>query len=481
MKKQIGLGLAGLVLLTGCGVKILSTDEKTGITSAAIEKITTASDEKVTLNIVDWSDSTKEARKQLNQRFEKDHPNVIINYTTLTQAQFNETMLSGIRSGKAPDLFPLPNNTDFQTAVSEGWFVPLNIYLDEDFFQQLKPEALQQNITQQNDDIYLLPEAQEISSTLMFYNRKLLTADELQLVTSDEVTWQQFREICQRVTKEEKGSAYGIITSGAQKNRVDLELRAFSELAGAPLGPEEQIFVQQGKTLYASEAVRQAFDWYQNLMTDGSFYPDSASLTAPEARNLFAEGKAAFIVQGSWCIPEWESQNSQLDFGVMPLPVPETSEDARQIRPFTKGWMGISATSKHPDVAAEYLKYLYSHKYQNQLVQSGGFVSIRSDLTESDISNERMQTYYRLAEAQSRPMINPVTRDDDLHLVYSIIQPVQPDFGDIAAGLLTGEPDYFSRLKRYNDQVQLNLELAVDTVAKNLSVTLADFEVDDND
>ncbi|MGF1943727.1 ABC transporter substrate-binding protein [Enterococcus casseliflavus] len=479
MKKQIGLGLAGLILMTGCGVKILPTDENTGTTSPIIEKITTTSDEKVTLNIVDWSDSTKEARKQLNQRFEKDHPNVTINYTTLTQAQFNETILSGIRSGNAPDLFPLPSNTDFQTAVSEGWFVPLNTYLDDNFFQQLKPEALQQNITQKDDDVYLLPEAQEISSTLMFYNRKLLTADELQLVTSGEVTWQQFREICQRVTKESEGSAYGIITSGAQKNRVDLELRAFSELAGAPLGSGEQIFVQQGKTMYASEAVRQAFGWYQNLMTDGSFYPDSASLTAPEARNLFAEGKAAFIVQGSWCIPAWESQNSQLDFDVMPLPVPETSENSRQIQPFTKGWMGISATSKHPDMAAEYLKYLYSYEYQNQLVQAGGFVSIRSDLTEKDISNERMQAYYRLAVEQSRPMTDPITQDDDLYLVYNIIQPVQPDFGDIAAGLLTGEADFSSRLKKYNDQVQLNLELAVDIVAKDSSVTLEDFEIDE--
>lgn len=479
MKKQISLGVAGLVLLTGCGVKILPTDEKKGGPPTTIEKITTAPDEKVTLNIVDWSDSTKEARKQLNQRFERDHPNVTINYTTLTQAQFNETMLSGIRSGKAPDLFPLPSNTDFQTAVSEGWFVPLNTYLGDDFFQQLKPEALQQNITQRDDNIYLLPEAQEISSTLMFYNRKLLTADELQLVTSGKVNWQQFREICQRVTKGEKSNTYGIITSGAQKNRVDLELRAFSELAGAPLGPGEQIFVQQGKTMYTSEAVRQAFGWYQNLMTDGSFYPDSASLTAPEARNLFAENKAAFIVQGSWCIPEWENRNPQLDFGVMPLPVPETNENARQIRPFMKGWMGISATSKHPDVAAEYLKYLYSYEYQNQLVQAGGFVSIRSDLTEKDISNERMRAYYRLAEAQSRPIINPMTRDDDLYLVYSIIQPVQPDFGDIAAGLLTGESDYSSRLRSYNDKVQLNLELAVDTIGKDLSVTLADFEVEE--
>ena len=58
----------------------------------------------------------KDAREKLNEQFMKDHPNVTVNYTTLTQAQFNETMLSGIRAGDAPDLFPLPCTVTFSTA-----------------------------------------------------------------------------------------------------------------------------------------------------------------------------------------------------------------------------------------------------------------------------------------------------------------------------------------------------------------------------
>ena len=86
--------------MTGCGgVKVVSPEAGNSSQKAEFEKIKTPEDEKVVLNIVDWSDSTKDAREKLNEQFMKDHPNVTVNYTTLTQAQFNETMLSGIRAG----------------------------------------------------------------------------------------------------------------------------------------------------------------------------------------------------------------------------------------------------------------------------------------------------------------------------------------------------------------------------------------------
>ena len=74
--------------MTGCGgVKVVSPEAGSSSQKAEFEKIKTPEDEKVVLNIVDWSDSTKDAREKLNEQFMKDHPNVTVNYTTLTQGQ----------------------------------------------------------------------------------------------------------------------------------------------------------------------------------------------------------------------------------------------------------------------------------------------------------------------------------------------------------------------------------------------------------
>ena len=227
--------MAGSFALTGCvGVKVVPSGTEGASSGKNLEKIQTPDTEKVVLNIVDWSDSTKKQREKLNEKFMEDHPNVTVNYTTLTQAQFNETMLSGIGSGKAPDLFPLPSTTTFSTAVNEGWFLPMDLYLEQDFFDQFHPEMLGENVTVKDGHVYLLPEAVEISSCLVFYNKKLLRGVGVSEIP-EQMEWDEFQDICRKVTKSGAGKYYGMVASGAQKNRMDIELRAFAETAGARL------------------------------------------------------------------------------------------------------------------------------------------------------------------------------------------------------------------------------------------------------
>ena len=68
------------------------------------------------------------------------------------------------------------------------------------------------------------------------------------------------------------------------------------------LGEQNMLsMVAESKTPYGLSLIHillEAFDLYSELYKEGCFHPDTASLTAPEARKLFGEGKAAFIVQG---------------------------------------------------------------------------------------------------------------------------------------------------------------------------------------
>ena len=468
--------LLSVLLLSGCGVQVVRMDSEKPDTVTEYEIIHTDENEEVTLNIVDWSDSTKKSREELNAKFMADYPNVTINYTTLTQAQFNETMLSGIRSGNAPDLFPLPSTINFSTAIDEGWFIPLNNYLDNPFFDKIKSGLLQNNVTNVGEDVYLLPEAEEISSTLLFYNKSLLKEAGISLEEYElPLTWEEFASISKAVTEQGQGNYYGNITSGAQKNRLDLELRSFSEVAGSNIGPAEQLFLDDSRVVFDSQEVLDAFDLYSELYQAGTFHPDTASLSAPEARQLFAENKAAFIAQGAWCIPIWDANNPELEYGVMKVPVPSRETNGKMIQPFTKGWMGISSSSEHPDIAAKYLEYLYSYEYQHKLVELGGFVSILKSISSEDISNQNMRDYYRFALEQSSAIDNPVVQNPDLELVYQIIQPVVPDFGDIASSIFTGNSNYHEKLNQLSIQTQKNLVLSVESIARKIDIEIADF------
>ena len=114
-----------------------------------------------------------------------------------------------------------------------------------------------------------------------------------------------------------------MIEGGKQVNRLEIAIRALSNLAGSKSNDIGVISMVDGKNVLASDAMVQAFDFYSGLVQDGSFHPDSANLAAPEARALFAQNQAAFLIQGSWCISTWEKENPDLKFGVMPMPEPD--------------------------------------------------------------------------------------------------------------------------------------------------------------
>ncbi len=62
--------------------------------------------EGITLRVMDWKDSTRDIREEFHKHFMEKYPEVTeIEYTTLTQDQFRDTILAAIRTNEAPDIF----------------------------------------------------------------------------------------------------------------------------------------------------------------------------------------------------------------------------------------------------------------------------------------------------------------------------------------------------------------------------------------
>ena len=81
----------------------------------------------------------------------------------------------------------------------------MNLYLEEDFFAQIQPEFLCENVTMKGEDVYLLPEAVDIPSALLFYNRALLEEVGAE-IDPEKVSWEEFRQVCEQVTEMEMAS-----------------------------------------------------------------------------------------------------------------------------------------------------------------------------------------------------------------------------------------------------------------------------------
>ena len=438
------------------------------------DPVVTGEDEPVTLRVVDWSDSTKVRREAFHQKFMEENPNVTIEYTVLTADQFKESVISSIKSGDAPDLFPLPSGMKLQAAVDENWYLPLNDYLGEEFFGAFADGALNEGITTLDGNVYVLPESANIINTLLFYNKTVLEEAGVEKLPE---TWSEFYDVCEQVTEAGNGKYYGIIDSGAQANRLELFLRSLASLEGAQCGDISQMLLVDGQNTMNSEGMIKAFEYYDSLVKAGVFHPNSVTLKAPEARALFAQNQAAFICQGAWCISTWKAENPDLDFGVMAIPIPDDGAKGKLPYIGAQPWMGISTNCEHPDVAAKYLKALYSEEYQSGLVEDGGFVSVIDAVNEKYMTDEQMLAYYQLNQEAAALVPDPLVGNPATAEVYAQTTAISPNLGEIAQGVLAQSVDYKTQLRELGEKTQTEWERAIGAAKEaGADVDVSDFE-----
>ena len=101
-----------------------------------------------------WSDGSATQREEFHKKFEEAHPDIKIEYTMLTVDQFKNTIVTMIKSGEGPDLFPIPVGLTLNTAVEEGWFQPINDYVTDEFRNKFDPDAFAEGVTDIGDDWY---------------------------------------------------------------------------------------------------------------------------------------------------------------------------------------------------------------------------------------------------------------------------------------------------------------------------------------
>ena len=134
--------------LAGCGaMPSTGNGNETGENASVIAATEEDTDGQITLRVVDWSDGSATQREEFHKKFEEAHPDIKIEYTMLTVDQFKNTIVTMIKSGEGPDLFPIPVGLTLNTAVEEGWFQPINDYVTDEFRNKFDPEAFAEGVT----------------------------------------------------------------------------------------------------------------------------------------------------------------------------------------------------------------------------------------------------------------------------------------------------------------------------------------------
>lgn len=291
--------------------------------------------EKVTLTYWGlWED--KRIMDSIISDFERQNPNIKIEYTKEDPKQYRERLLTRTENGKGPDIFRFHNTWVLQLS---NLLLPLpEDSISSSDFKKIYYPVVQKDLVK-NGAIYGVP--LEIDNLSLFVNTEILKAGGAKVP----LTWDDFLKIAKSLTvKDETGK---IKTSGAA-------LGTFDNITHAP-DIISLLLVQNGADLSKMEETS------QNVSDALSFYTSFAKgegnvwdATLDQSILAFAKGNLAMYFGYSWDYFTIKALNPQLQFEVHQVPkLPGRNQTIASY------WAeGVSAKSKYKKEAFLFMKFL---------------------------------------------------------------------------------------------------------------------------
>ncbi len=302
------------------------------------------------------------------EEFEKKYPNVEIQYDSgILKDDYSEYISQKALNGELPDVFMvLPE--DFNTFSSVGLLKDLDFLIESDTGFDVKDfyEGCY-DAGEFNGSQYALP--YESVPTLMFVNKTLLEREGIQ-IPGNQWTWEDFYDICQKVTKDTDGDG-----------RIDQFGVYDYDWKDAVYSNGGRIFNSSGtKCNITADGVESAI-LFTRKIRELSGYQNPTS-------NDFDTGKIAFrpmkFSEFRTYKPYPWKINKYFDFQWDCIQLPQ-GPDGKNKTSIDHLLMGISSKTKHDQMAWEFLKMLtYNKDTQRKLFRYSQGVSPLKSVTNSE-------------------------------------------------------------------------------------------------
>ncbi|CAN7660866.1 extracellular solute-binding protein [Paenibacillus sp. LjRoot153] len=302
----LGTSVLTMSLLAGCASEAKPEAAKETAAGAA----TPASTKPVTLNILQYAPEMTDAMHHLADEYHKQNPNVTIDIT-IHQDDYPTLLKTRINSGDIPDIFMSGAYNDNKTYKDYAYDLS-----KEDFMKNIADSAK----TGVTLDGKVIGYPLILQSHSFIYNKKLF-ADAG--ITELPKTYSQLEEAAKKL------QAKGIIPfSNGYKEWWVLE-QTFTQVMASMGGDYAASFAEVSagkKKLSDIPSVKNIFGLLDITLKYGNPKPLETDFNAQV--NLFAQGKAAIMHQGTWAEESIRKINKDLDIGFMPGPVGEDASKA---------------------------------------------------------------------------------------------------------------------------------------------------------
>ena len=326
--------------------------------------------EKPTITVWHWMTDRQSAFEELAKRYEQQ-TGIKINFELYAPSDaYSQKVRAAAQGNTLPDIFGiLGEKRDFASFIKAGHILDLTAYMQENeslwqdsFFAKALAvnEFPKGNSYGVEPGIYGVP--LDIMTIQMLYNKDLFE----QLGLDPEKPPQDFEGFLNIGKQIRQAGLQGMVSGWGEVWMIDCLANNF---AFNLMGENKVLATIRGDVAYTDPDWIKVLSLFKQMSESGVLADGIVTMINKTAEQHFANGKAVFAFNGSWCVNVYRGMNPNLNYGVM-LPPKVSDKYPQSIWGGAGSSFMINARSKKINQAVEFLKWLTEKEQQGYLAQS---------------------------------------------------------------------------------------------------------------
>lgn len=319
---------------------------------------------KPTITIWHWMTDRGPAFQELAKKYEAK-TGIKINFELYAPSDaYSQKVRAAAQGANLPDIFGiLGEKRDFASFIKAGHILDLTVYMEEkrggwknSFFSKALAvnEFLEGNIYGAKAGIYGVPI--DIMTIQMLYNKKLLK--ELGFnPNKPPATFSELLEVGKRI---KESNMQGMVSGWGESWMVDCFANNY---AFNIMGREKVLATIKGEVPYTDPDWIKVFTLFKEMQDSGVLACGLVTMINKTAEQLFANEKAVFAFNGSWCVNVYKAMNPNLDYATM-LPPRVSDRFPMAVWGGAGSSFMVNAHSKSKEEAVNFLKWITDTEQQ---------------------------------------------------------------------------------------------------------------------
>lgn len=324
----------------------------------------------ITLTVWHWMTDREQVFQELAKRYEAK-TGVKVNFELYAPSDaYTQKVRAACQGQNLPDIFGiLGEKKDFASFIKAGHILDLTPYMQENnncWKNSFFPKALEVNEFAEGNSYDIKPGIYgvpiDIMTIQMVYNKDLFK----KLGLNPNRPPATFQELIDIGKKLKDANMQGLVSGWGEVWMIDCLANNY---AFNIMGKDKVLATIRGEVPYTDVDWIKVFSLFKDMQKTGVLATGIITMVNKTAEQLFANEKAVFAFNGSWCVNVYKGMNPDLNYGVM-LP-PKASENYPMAI-----WGGagssfmVNARSKNKEEVVKFLQWLSGSDQQAYLSEA---------------------------------------------------------------------------------------------------------------